>query len=66
MWPLHTLFFNETSMKLNYLLIPFVAMTLLSCAAAPQFDPASVEDAAGQVKRVEPLSWWVGMTTLCS
>ncbi len=50
-------------MKLNYLLIPFVAMTLLSCAAAPQFDPASVEDAAGQVKRVEPLSWWVGMTT---
>lgn len=38
-------------------------MALLSCAAAPQFDPTSVEDAEGQVQRVEPLSWWVGMTT---
>jgi len=50
-------------MNLKHIVIPFVAMALLSCAAAPQFDPASVEDAEGQVQRVEPLSWWVGMTT---
>lgn len=38
-------------------------MATLSCSSAPQFDPASVVDAEGQVNRVEPLSWWVGMTT---
>ena len=49
-------------MNLKSLLIPVVAMTAISCSAA-QFDPASVADAEGQVSRVEPLSWWVGMNT---
>ena len=39
------------------------ALLLLSCGQAA-FDPASVADAdSSQVKRVEPLSWWVGMKT---
>ena len=50
-------------MKLNNLLIPFVMMAVVSCTAAEPFDPASVADAEGQVTRVEPLSWWVGMKT---
>lgn len=36
---------------------------LVSCAGNTAFDPASVPDAAGQVDRVEPLSWWTGMKT---
>ncbi|MBO4634122.1 MAG: cyclomaltodextrinase N-terminal domain-containing protein [Bacteroidales bacterium] len=38
------------------------ALLAVACASAG-VDPASVEDAAGQVSRVEPLSWWVGMKT---
>lgn len=41
----------------------FAAAGLLSCSAQPVFDPASVADAAGQVARVEPLSWWTDMQT---
>lgn len=40
-----------------------LAVAASSCATAPSFDPASVEDAADRVSRVEPLSWWVGMKT---
>ena len=39
------------------------ACGLVACAPASTFDPASVADAEGQVCRVEPLSWWVGMKT---
>lgn len=38
-------------------------MATLSCSQAVSFDPASVADADGQISRVEPLSWWVGMKT---
>jgi hypothetical protein len=47
---------------LSFFIIVFVVATS-SCATAPSFDPAVVEDAAGRVTRVEPLSWWVGMNT---
>lgn len=50
-------------MKLYRTIIPMLAMAVVSCNAAMPFDPASVADAEGQVTRVEPLSWWVGMTT---
>ena len=50
-------------MNLKSLLIPVVAMTVVSCTAAEKFDPASVADAEHEVTRVEPLSWWVGMNT---
>ena len=39
------------------------AFAAVSCASTPAFDPATVADAEGQVSRVEPLSWWVGMQT---
>ncbi len=39
------------------------AFAAVSCASTPVFDPATVADAEGQVSRVEPLSWWVGMQT---
>ncbi len=38
-------------------------MTALSCTSRPQFDAATVADADGQIARIEPLSWWVGMQT---
>lgn len=47
---------------LSFFIILFAVATS-SCATAPTFDPASVEDAADRVTRVEPLSWWVGMKT---
>lgn len=47
---------------LSFFIILF-AVAASSCATAPSFDPASVEDAADRVTRVEPLSWWVGMNT---
>lgn len=37
-------------------------MTALSCNNRT-FDPSALADAAGEVRRVEPLSWWAGMTT---
>ncbi len=39
------------------------AAGMLSCAAQPAFDPASVADASGEVARIEPLSWWTQMQT---
>lgn len=39
------------------------AAGLISCTTQPAFDPASVADAAGEITRVEPLSWWTGMQT---
>lgn len=47
---------------LSFFIVLF-AVVFSSCATAPSFDPASVEDADGRVTRVEPLSWWVGMNT---
>ena len=45
------------------ILIALAVLALAACSA-PQFDPASVEDAtAQQVTRVEPLSWWTEMKT---
>ena len=38
-----------------------ISLGLASCGG-PAFDPATIADAtAGQVTRVEPLSWWTGM-----
>ena len=37
-------------------------LVLASCGGG-SFDPSTVADANGQVQRVEPLSWWVGMKT---
>ncbi len=39
------------------------AAATLACAERPAFDPATVADATTELKRVEPLSWWVGMET---
>lgn len=39
------------------------AAGMLSCAAQPAFDPASIADASGEVARIEPLSWWTQMQT---
>ncbi len=39
------------------------AAATLACAEQPAFDPSTVADATTEVKRVEPLSWWVGMET---
>ncbi len=36
---------------------------LVACGTQPAFDPDSVPDAADEVTRVEPLSWWTGMRT---
>ncbi len=36
---------------------------LAACGTQPAFDPDSVADAADEVTRVEPLSWWTGMRT---
>ena len=48
-------------MKLKYMMLAAAAAILSSCAS---FNPENVPDAgADQVKRVEPLSWWVGMNT---
>ncbi|MDE6779267.1 MAG: cyclomaltodextrinase N-terminal domain-containing protein, partial [Alistipes sp.] len=44
--------------------MPFMVATIVSCAGAPS--GVSAGDAAdndGRVDRVEPLSWWTGMTT---
>ena len=38
------------------------ALLAVACGSAG-VDPAAVEDVAGQVTRVEPLSWWTGMKT---
>ncbi|MBO5771842.1 MAG: glycoside hydrolase family 13 protein [Alistipes sp.] len=38
-------------------------LTFVACSQAPTFDPATIADADGQIRRVEPLSWWVGMKT---
>lgn len=48
-------------MTIRKILIPILAMAALSCNKA--FDASSVADAAGQVARIEPLSWWTGMQT---
>ncbi len=41
-----------------------LALMLAGCAGKGAFVSSSVEDASvGQVERVEPLSWWVGMKT---
>lgn len=46
--------------KLSYILV--FGLLVLSCA--PKADFSSVPEAtAEQVSRVEPLSWWIGMTT---
>ena len=46
------------------IIITLAIISLAACTARPSFDPSSVADAtAGQVTRVEPLSWWVGMKT---
>ena len=50
-------------MNIRNLFTLFVAMTTLSCTSRPAFDPTTVADVEGQVMRVEPLSWWVGMQT---
>ena len=39
------------------------ALAFVACSQAPTFDPATIADADGQIRRVEPLSWWVGMKT---
>ncbi len=38
-------------------------LVLVSCASGSDFVPESVADHTGEVSRVEPLSWWVGMET---
>ena len=48
-------------MKIKQIFFAMAALATVSCASAPAFDPATVADAEGQVSRVEPLSWWVGM-----
>lgn len=40
-----------------------LALAAVGCSSSSSFDPASVADAAGEVTRVEPLSWWTGMNT---
>lgn len=40
-----------------------VAGILSSCGSGQGFNPDSVADQDGQVRRVEPLSWWTGMET---
>ena len=39
------------------------ALAFVACSQAPTFDPATIANADGQIRRVEPLSWWVGMKT---
>ena len=47
----------------RYLAFAAAAALLLSCGTRSAFDPAAVADATpAQVTRVEPLSWWTGMT----
>lgn len=40
-----------------------LALAAVGCSSSSSFNPASVADAAGEVTRVEPLSWWTGMNT---
>ncbi|MEG2239913.1 MAG: cyclomaltodextrinase N-terminal domain-containing protein, partial [Alistipes sp.] len=51
-------------MKLHQLLISiFALMSLSSCIHSTAVDADHVADNKGQVKRIEPLSWWIGMQT---
>jgi hypothetical protein len=45
------------------LFIVLAAIGVVACSSSTAFNPNSVADAAGQVSRVEPLSWWTGMKT---
>ncbi len=48
---------------MKHLFIAMLALAAVGCSSSSSFDPASVADAAGEVTRVEPLSWWTGMNT---
>lgn len=48
-------------MKKLFILIATLGLT--ACAQTSTFDPTTIADADGQIRRVEPLSWWVGMKT---
>lgn len=51
-------------MNLKNLLFTIMTLTLISCADTQQGISAdSVEAENGRINRVEPLSWWTGMTT---
>ena len=50
-------------MKIRQILFSVMAMVAISCQQQTAFDPASVADAEGRVRHIEPLSWWVGMQT---
>ncbi len=51
-------------MKIKSLVAAMMTLTLASCSNnISTIDLSSVEDNSAQVKRVEPLSWWVGMKT---
>jgi ATP-binding cassette subfamily B protein len=46
----------------KFLLI-IAALGIISCSQRSTFNADAVADAQGQIARVEPLSWWVGMKT---
>lgn len=45
----------------KFLVIPLLAMSLVSCFSDPAPSADSVADDRGRVERLEPLSWWTGM-----
>ncbi len=55
---------NYTSMKLKNLLLTIMTLTLISCGGTESgIAVENAEENNGRIDRVEPLSWWVGMTT---
>lgn len=50
-------------MNLNKLFMPLMVASMVSCAGAPGISADDAADNGGRVDRIEPLSWWTGMTT---